>query len=84
MVHQIEMLKMLGTSLTEPQSKYLKGYKNPLWELRPQPERIFYGTWDKNKFIILNHYTKKENKTDPKQIKKAINMLEDWYERNGR
>ncbi|MCF1843133.1 MULTISPECIES: type II toxin-antitoxin system RelE/ParE family toxin [Lactobacillus] len=48
------------------------------------PERVFYGTWDKNKFVILNHYTKKENKTDPKQIRKAIDLLDDWYERYGR
>lgn len=80
LVHQINMLEMLG----EPQSKYLKGYKYPLWELRPMPERVFYGTWDKNKFVILNHYTKKENKTDPKQIRKAIDLLDDWYERYGR
>lgn len=84
LVHQIKLLKMLGTHLNEPQAKYLKGYKYPLWELRPLPERVFYGTWQNNKYIILNHYTKKQDKTDPKEIRKAVSMLEDWYERNGR
>lgn len=67
-----------------PQSKFLKGVKYPLWELRPMPERIFYITWQKDKFVLLSHYTKKQNKTDPKQLKRAIRLADDGYERFGK
>ena len=84
LVHQMSLLKMLGRQLKEPQAKYLKHLVLPLWELRPMPERIFYGTWQGNKFILLSHYTKKSNSTDPREIRKALRLLADWYERNGR
>lgn len=84
LVHQMSLLKMLGRQLKEPQAKYLKHLVLPLWELRPMPERIFYGTWQGNKFILLSHYTKKSNLTDPREIRKALRLLADWYERNGR
>lgn len=84
MRHQMNMLRSLGPMLHAPQAKKLKGQKYPLWELRPMPERVFYGIWQGNKFIILNHYTKKQDETDPKEIDRAVALLKDWYERNGR
>lgn len=83
LVHQLKMLTAMGPHLNEPQAKFLKKQKYPLWELRPLPERVFYGSWKKDTFIILSHYTKKSDKTDPRQLAKAIDLLEDWYERNG-
>jgi phage-related protein len=47
------------------------------------PERVFYIAWQKNKFVLLSHYTKDQNKTDPKQLKHAIKLAEDLYERFG-
>lgn len=82
MRHQMNMLRILGPRIHSPQSKRLKGYKYPLWELRPMPERVFYGIWKNKTFILLNHYTKKSNETDPRQVQKALSLLEDWYERN--
>lgn len=82
--HQIDMLSMLGPQLHMPSSRRLKGLKYPLMELRPQPERIFYVTWQKNKYILLSHYTKKQNRTDPKELKKALILAQDWFERNGK
>lgn len=82
MRHQIQMLKALGPMLHTP--KKLNGYRYRLWELRPMPERVFYGIWRKNSFILLNHYTKKKDKTDPRQVEKALSLLDDWYERNGK
>lgn len=35
------------------------------------------------KFILLSHYTKKHNKTDPRQVNHTITLLEDWLERKG-
>ncbi|WEV40975.1 type II toxin-antitoxin system RelE/ParE family toxin [Lactobacillus sp. ESL0684] len=79
--YQLKLLQALGPNIRPPQSKILKGYKYPIMELRPLPDRIFYASYDENKFILLNHYTKKQNKTDKKQIQRAINLLEDWLER---
>lgn len=84
LVHQMNMLEMMGFALNEPQVKWLSGLKYPLWELRPMPERFFYGAWRDNAFVILSHYTKKQDRTDPRELMKALSLLEDWYERNGR
>lgn len=84
MRHQIKMLQALGPVLHTPQSKKLKGYRHQLWELRPMPERVFYGVWKKNNFVLLNHYTKKKDETDPRQIERALSLLDDWYERKGK
>ncbi|MEE6657742.1 type II toxin-antitoxin system RelE/ParE family toxin [Pediococcus acidilactici] len=54
------MLQDLGPILKEPQVKFIKGYKYPLMELRPQPGRIFYASWNKNRYILLHHYSKKK------------------------
>lgn len=83
-VHQFNMLELLGNSLNEPQAKFLKGYRYPIMELRPMPERFFYAAWQDNKFVMLHHYTKKQNKTDPKEVEKALKRLDDWYERKGK
>lgn len=84
MRHQIKMLQALGPVLHTPQAKKLKGYRHQLWELRPMPERVFYGVWKKNNFVLLNHYTKKKDETDPRQIERALSLLDDWYERKGK
>lgn len=84
MRHQIKMLQALGPVLHTPQAKKLKGYRHQLWELRPMPERVFYGVWKKNNFVLLNHYAKKKDETDPRQIERALSLLDDWYERKGK
>lgn len=84
MRHQIKMLQALGPVLHTPQAKKLKGYRYQLWELRPMLKRVFYGVWKKNNFVLLNHYTKKKDETDPRQIERALSLLDDWYERKGK
>ncbi|WP_270321999.1 type II toxin-antitoxin system RelE/ParE family toxin [Weissella confusa] len=83
-IHQFNLLELIGNELNEPRSKRLKGYGLPIMELRPMPERFFYAGWQGNKYVILHHYTKKQNKTDPKEVQRAVKKLEDWYERKGR
>ncbi|MEY8735940.1 type II toxin-antitoxin system RelE/ParE family toxin [Lactobacillus sp. AN1001] len=80
-IYQLNLLELLGNKMTEPQTKFLKGYRYPLMELRPRPERIFYASWAKNRYVLLHHYTKKQNKTDVEEINKALNKLEDWLAR---
>ncbi|KRM02068.1 type II toxin-antitoxin system RelE/ParE family toxin [Lentilactobacillus farraginis] len=80
---QLELLAQVGPQLREPQAKFLKGYQYPIMELRPMPERIFYARWHDNHFILLSHYTKRQNKTDRREVLRAIRLYEDWIERNG-
>ncbi|MGZ9851993.1 type II toxin-antitoxin system RelE/ParE family toxin [Limosilactobacillus ingluviei] len=82
LAYQIELLKGLGTNLGMPQAKFLKGYRHKLWELRPLPERVFYTTWDGKAFLLVSHYTKKQNKTDPRQIERVLNLIDDWERRH--
>lgn len=81
-IKQVDMLALLGNQLREPQAKFLKGYRYPIMELRPMPERIFYAAWSRDRFVLLHHYTKKQNKTDKKEVEKALKNLDDWLERN--
>ena len=37
-----------------------------------------------NNFVLLNHYAKKKDETDPRQIERALSLLDDWYERKGK
>lgn len=63
------------------QSKFLKGYRHQIFELRPQPERILYAAYDGDHFVLLTNCTKKRNDTDPREIEKALNRLDDWLKR---
>jgi phage-related protein len=47
----------------------------------PMPERIFYASWSDNRYVLLSHYTKKQNATDPRQVDRALNLLDDWLNR---
>lgn len=82
--YQLKILAELGPDIRSPHSKVLKGYKYPIMELRPQPERIFYACYNGKNFVLLSHYMKKQNKTDERQIEHAITLLEDWLERKGK
>lgn len=39
---------------------------------------------EENNFVLLNHYAKKKDETDPRQIERALSLLDDWYERKGK
>ncbi|KLI74590.1 MULTISPECIES: type II toxin-antitoxin system RelE/ParE family toxin [Lacticaseibacillus] len=80
-LYQIDLLEQLGPNMKMPQARMLKGYSKPLFELRPMPERIFYAAWNGNHYILLHHYTKRQNKTDRREIQKALSNLEDWLKR---
>ncbi|WP_338217660.1 type II toxin-antitoxin system RelE/ParE family toxin [Lacticaseibacillus salsurivasis] len=82
--YQMRLLEVLGPALREPQVKELKGYKQKLFELRPMPERVFFAFWDKDRYVILSHYTKRQNKTDSREVAHALNLLNDWLSRKGR
>lgn len=80
----IDLLKDFGYSLKEPHSKKLKSIDD-LWELRIKLGnniyRLFYFHWEERIYVITSGYTKKSDKTDPKEIEKAIRIMNDI--RNG-
>jgi phage-related protein len=79
------LLKEFGSFLKEPHSKPLKGYKD-LFELRVKQGsniiRLFYFHHNSTLFIITSGYHKKEQKTDKRQILKAINLMNSYLEQN--
>jgi len=79
--HQLDMLTSFGPNIGMPQSKLLKGYDYTIYELRPQPERIFYAVVLNQQILLLHHYTKRTNRTDSRQITKALTNLRDWLQR---
>jgi len=80
---QIGMLQEQGPLLREPYAKLIKGNSYHIMELRPQPERIFYVAGQGKQYILLHHYTKKQNKTSQREIKKATAKMIDWLKREG-
>lgn len=58
--------------------KAIKRIKENIYELRPDASRIFFFCYQNGVFIILHGYEKKQNKTDPKEIKKAIKERNDF------
>ena len=79
-VEYVEMLKAYGTYIGEPVVKKLIGTE--FWELRPTRDRIIFIHAMGDKFLLLNHFVKKTEKTPPKEIAKARRMLADYMERS--
>lgn len=53
-----------------------------IWELRPDQHRVMFFHAREGKIVLLNHFRKETQKTPPKQIKKAIELRDDWKKRN--
>ncbi len=79
-VEYIEILKQYGTFIGEPVVKHITG--TDLWELRPTRDRVFFVHVLNDKFLILNHFVKKTEKTPNREIEKANRMLKDYFERS--
>ncbi len=74
----IDLLEKNGLKLTKPYIKYLG---NNIWELRPLRDRILFTYIDNNKFILLNYFVKKTQKTPKNEIKKAIKLFNEYKNR---
>lgn len=79
-VAYIDILCEKGTRAGEPVTKHLDG---DIWELRPLDNRILYAYYKDNLFILLHHFTKKTNKTPPRELEQAKRNLADYIGRNG-
>ncbi|MDR0616293.1 MAG: type II toxin-antitoxin system RelE/ParE family toxin [Synergistaceae bacterium] len=74
----IDMLLQKGKLAGEPYIKHIEG---EIWELRPIKDRIFFATWNEDKFIMLHHFIKKTQKTPPEEIDHAKRALADFRRR---
>ncbi len=72
-------LSKYGTRMGEP---FVKHIDDTIWELRPLRNRIFFFYWKNDRFVLLNYYIKKTQKTPIKEIEKAKHYLNDFLERN--
>ncbi len=80
-VEYMEILRQYGTYIGEPVVKKLVGTE--FWELRPTRDRIIFVHIFKDRFLLLNHFIKKTEKTPPREIERARRMLADYIERSG-
>ena len=74
----IKVLSEHGTLIGEPYIKHIDG---EIWELRPLRDRFLFAAWDGSDFIILHQFTKKTQKTPPREKEKAKRNLHDYFER---
>ena len=70
-------LRKYGTTIGAPTVKHLK---EELYELRPIRYRFFFFYKHENRYIVLNHFVKKTQKTPQKEIEKAFRLIE-YYNR---
>ena len=78
-VEYMEMLEAYGAELTEP---YIKHIDCEIFELRPLRDRFFFFFKQENRYVILNHFVKRTQKTPRREIEKAIRLMKDFNERN--
>ena len=74
-----DMLKTYGTEIGEP---YIKHIDCEIFELRPLRDRFFFFYKQENRYIILNHFVKRTQKTPRREIEKAFKLAKDFNERN--
>jgi phage-related protein len=77
----ILLLTQLGISLKMPHSRSIQGEKN-LFELRSKVgtniQRVLYFHYTGQVFVLLNGFTKKDDKTPPGEIDKAKRYRQDF------
>ncbi len=78
-VEYMEMLEAYGTELGEP---YIKHIDCEIFELRPLRDRFFFFFKQENRYVILNHFVKRTQKTPRREIEKAMRLMKDFNERN--
>ena len=86
-VRDIDLLEKYGFDLGMPYVKKIQGKKyEKLFELRSKfstnISRIFYFFETKDGIVILSGYIKKDNKTDKKELDKALEYMNDYLKRS--
>ena len=79
----IQMLREFRPGLTLPHSRKIVGTED-LYELRIQVAtnicRLFYFYYNNELYVILSGFMKKQNKTDPKEIDKALKIRRQYFD----
>lgn len=81
--YALELLAEFGIKLSLPHAKKVTGV--PLWELRilgGKPLRFFYIAKAGQAFLLLHGFVKKKQKAPKKEIKIALERLEDYRKRH--
>ena len=73
----INQLSKRGLTIGEP---YIKHLEDNIWELRPLRNRILFAYYDNNKFILLNIFIKRTQKTPRREIDKAKKLFKKYLE----
>lgn len=75
-------IEVYGLTSAIPHIKKLTG--TPLWEIRVLGQdsiRVLYTALVNDSILVLHGFSKKSKKTPPKEIKTAVNRLNDWLDR---
>lgn len=60
----------------------MKHIEDDIWELRPGNNRVFYFFYGEDgKFVLLNHFKKKTQKTPRREIERAKAERDDYKAR---
>ena len=82
-LHDMELLEMFGNELRQPQSKYLT---DGIFELRTKQSsniaRCFYFFQHGRQIIVTHGIIKKQDRTPPAELSRAIQYKQDWERRN--
>ena len=77
--HQIDLLELLGIYIGREIARPLSGH-NPLWELRPFPNRIIYFLYTGRRFVLLHGFKKAKKKKTQEHIKTAEKRMNVFLE----
>ena len=66
-----EYMELLETYGTEIGESYVKHLECNIYELRPLRDRFFFFYKQDNRYVILNHFIKRTQKTPRREIEKA-------------
>jgi phage-related protein len=80
-VEYMSLLESYGTEIGYPYIDHIE-CEEQIFELRPLRDRFFFFYKQDSKYIILNHFMKKTQKTPRREIEKAIKLMKDYNERN--
>lgn len=78
----LELLEEFGITISASHAKKLTG--TPLWELRilgSDNLRIFYIAKHEHSFLLLHGFKKKTQKTEKREIKVALERLQEYQTR---
>ncbi len=81
----IGLLNEMGPFISEPYSKKITNHKG-LYELRIQSGklgcRLFYFHSGQKVYVVTSGFMKKQQKTPPKEIERAVALMKQYEEEN--